>query len=70
MKNPVTHMKILRKWEQADWSKKPAVSTVFQRRLKAMFAGLSLKHRQHGANLHLACRVVGISNSVYRYQPD
>lgn len=25
---------------------------------------------QHGANLRLACRAVGISDSVYRYQPD
>ena len=26
--------------------------------------------QQHGASLRLACRVVGIGDSVYRYQPD
>ncbi len=26
--------------------------------------------QQHGASLRLACRAVGISDSVYRYQPD
>jgi len=25
---------------------------------------------QHGASLRQACRVVGISDSVYRYHPD
>jgi len=25
---------------------------------------------QHGASLRMVCRVVGISDSVYRYQPD
>ncbi|WP_411202392.1 IS3 family transposase [Vibrio vulnificus] len=64
------------------------------RRLKAMFAELSLEHRilkdivekkpvkpairrelveyarqRHNASVRLACRAVGISDSVYRYQP-
>ena len=26
--------------------------------------------QQHGVSLRLACRAVGISDSVYRYQPD
>ncbi|MCW8194509.1 IS3 family transposase [Proteobacteria bacterium 005FR1] len=65
------------------------------RRLKAMYAELSMEYRivkdivgkkaikpairrqlvdyareEHGASLRQACRAVGISDSVYRYQPD
>ncbi len=65
------------------------------RRLKQMYAELSLDHRvlkdvvekkavkpavrrelvdyareAHGVSIRRACRIVGISDSVYRYQPD
>jgi len=64
------------------------------RRLKSMFADLSLEHpilkdivkksskpairrqlvdharQAHGASLRMACRAVGISDSVYRYTPQ